>query len=343
MPENLQKNRATDVRIMFPAFDHPEYYRDRCRFVAAYLSERHDVEVSYRGITERELAGHDFESYADASIVVPFGVEVAPHIQQLSNVLIHKDASIYENLDNKALMMEFPFVEADSPHVIHQVPSLDMTRATSSEARQFEEGHGAKMSLLKPLDGVSSSGMIKTDALASYCGLAYVAQPYFETHDVISFNFLSISGELIDSITSFYENGIATDRYLSENFAKILGADAPFVSKIERFVREFCAKHKIDGLMEIEFLIADNKPFLLEVNPRISGCIKNVDSRGTGMYLEKLLVPYLNECGAQLKANLEFELFENDSLLMLTLGQNERIWTTRFAEERDLAQFVIPE
>merc|ERR1712194_438730 len=106
---------------------------------------------------------------------------------------------------------------------------------------------------------------------------------------------MGFDGELIEWLCTYASGGITEDMWT--NGTSLTTYDGDDLSRMVLFVRDAVRLHKLQGLMEFEFLISGGGLFFLEVNPRISSSVTGFDSNGFSPYIEKLVVPCLQSFG----------------------------------------------
>lgn len=240
---------------------------------------------------------------------------VATHIKSdgcTQKALVLNDPSLYYAMDDKA---ESSWRELESAEVrFSEIPTIDMKSSSEPDVMKFiKECTSFESLMLKPADEAASVGqaVVSTQDVAgilSYLGMAYIAQPYFSTHKILTIDFLAIDGE-VEGQHCFYVDGpIENMHWKTGLYQQVLCNATPEIRKefetIQELTKQLCRKHRLNGIFEIEFLHAHGQTFFLELNllPGLYG----IDQNGLMPLMEKILVPYLQHFQIDIQPQLDF-------------------------------------
>lgn len=82
----------------------------------------------------------------------------------------------------------------------------------------------------------------------------------------------------------------------------------------------------LNGMFNFEFLYHNGELYFLEVNPRYSGNIFCRDKSGNHPFLEKVIVPYVANCGVEVEKQpaLELDFFSDQKVLYDTTWMQKK-------------------
>lgn len=283
-------------------------FDDWAATLCSYLRTRFQVHVRSMSIHVQRLGLLErLELDNPANVIIPFGREVTELVCAREGSAHVCSADMYYRLDHKGCMssLEFPATISQIPTYVIP-PTITSAHANLPELTSFVSGYEAV--IIKPVEEAGSKGqrilsrelvhdlLHKSPNAACPLELAdTVVQPYLENHTTVEFNFFASRGELIEWLCTQATGGITEDMWA--NGTRLQTYDGEELSRIVSFVRDTIRLHQLHGLMEFEFLISGGQVFLLEINPRISTSITGFDSQGFSPYIEKLVVPYLQNFG----------------------------------------------
>lgn len=227
--------------------------------------------------------------------------------------LVVSEPSLYFDMDDKS---ESTWRELPEQGVsFNEIPTMNMKTASELDAMDFiRECASAENLMLKPSDEAASVGQAvisieNVSEILSYLGKAYVAQPFFDAHKILTIDFLSVGGEIKGHHCFYVDGPIENKHWKTGLYQQVLCNATPEIMKefetILEVTRNLSNKHGLNGIFEIEFLYAHGKAFFLELNllPGLYG----IDKNGVMPVMEKLIVPYLQHFEVDVQPRLDFD------------------------------------
>lgn len=217
--------------------------------------------------------------------------------------------SIYQKLDNKHEMVDFEFVPKGSALNIPQIPTHYVTNETAeADIQEFMNEFQYEKYILKQENGAGANNIIivKTAKEATKVeyghGGFYVMQPFIWPHKQLSMNIMAYEGKVEGMLLADCDGGQNPEIMVKLGYMCILVPDdAWFAPKIKAFIKEFVAHNHISGMMGVDFMLAGQDLYLMEVNPRVTGMEALIDKRGASVYWDRILSRYFEHCGIPMK------------------------------------------
>jgi len=210
-----------------------------------------------------------------------------------------EDPNLYTTMDDKA---ESSWRQLPADGICFtEIPTLNMSTADDKSLSSFLKSHSSfRQFMLKPSDEAASVGqeVVSTQDIASflkYLGRPYIAQPFFEQHQILTIDFVAIEGD-VRGHHCFYVEGPIQNSHWKEGLYQQVLCNAPSkiqeeFRRIEALACQLSKKLCLNGIFEIEFLYDGAQTFFLELNllPGLYG----IDEQGIMPVLEQVMVPYL--------------------------------------------------
>ena len=321
-PESpIAQRTSTPVAIVHPR---NVKWTDKAQMLRLYL-ETKGVQAKCVQVDEEEAASAatKMASRVAGHAVVVLGAPLlesfarnaaaAASVPPYRSALCERNPNVYTLLDNK----EHDVPASVGCAVVAMIPTLVLNGATPVDVEAFVGRHAAASSgrfMLKPSLSAASAGITVADAAdvpAMVAGLAqpHVLQPYLVPHTVLTTNLFAVDGAIHSDFWFHVEGPIDPATWKHGMYQRTLlrqeegGGElaATYVSRAgEKSARAFTealvSTHTLNGLFEIEFLLArDGSVYFIEVNllGGIYGCTRDGDMP----VVDAVVRPYLRRLG----------------------------------------------
>ncbi len=204
--------------------------------------------------------------------------------------------NIYKLLNNKSNCYHITKNYTD----IHHIPTLDIF--TKDSIHDFIKKHPSSKYIIKHTTGYGSlfqNIVTKNNLMNINLKLlkGSIIQPYFTNYKIYSLDIISnrgtIYGELFKKIHNI--DGINSMDFILSSIDTTVILDGEFYRTIRKFSKSLLHDMYYSGICELEFIVTDdNKIYFLEINPRISGHICQVNRYNQNAYFNNIIIPYLS-------------------------------------------------
>ena len=244
----------------------------------------------------------NLENVNKNSIIIPSYLKEQPELYKYNFVnTFYNHPKLYDYLDNKetcySLIKEFDLK-------IPLVNTFKNDKYSENELINFlNENNKYNFFIFKKKTSFGSLDIFvfkRENVLNQYKSKNYqdyIIQPYLEDYKVHSINLLASNGKILECLVTSQENNFSKDNLFGKNIFKV---ERQFLNKNNKNYNQIINSTKIllektnySGFMEIEFL-CNNEVLLLEVNPRISGHMLNLDDENNLVYIDTLIIKYID-------------------------------------------------
>lgn len=259
--------------------------------------------------------------FKDHSCLLPMTVHDSEFLEEnnlTANALL-SPVQILKKLDDKAQLPQFE-VFRKSSGLLPFVPTVQTSRMGQSALNRFLRKYSHFIVKKNTADVSTDQHRLSREELLEFDFNEFQdfsLQPYLTPHSNHSCNFLCKDG-VID-LESFHVYVIPEDFYKQSQVN--LQYHLPYhafmeyqqvdlnpkefetfirVSKVFAHCATVCQDLKLTGMFNFEFLFhSEDEFYFLEVNPRYSGNIFCKDEDGNHPFLDKVIVPYIKQCGVK--------------------------------------------
>jgi hypothetical protein len=302
----MADTRRSNIFLMMPT---DPKWSDKARLIQYYLQRVHDVRISL--VDELPEGGGILISLEKENLCL-----ASRHIQNDDNnldSLVLRDSKLYFDMDDKS---QDSWRELSSEGIkCNEIPTISMIQASEHDVKCFLHTMSSTVDrvILKPADEAASQGqaIISTQdgpEILSYCGKAYVMQPFFAKHKILTIDFLAVEGDVKGHHCFYVDGPIENHHWKTGLFQQVL-LNAPREIKrqfesIHELTTRLCKKHKLNGIFEIEFLFDGENSYFLELNllPGLYG----IDEQGLMPVIEQVVVKYLQHYHVDIQPRTDF-------------------------------------
>ena len=183
---------------------------------------------------------------------------------------------------------------------IQHIPTLDVF--TKPRIDDFIKTHPSDKYIIKHNTGYASFFQkIVTKSKLMHINLellkGHIIQPYYTNYKVYSIDVVAHSGKIYGEIFKKTHNpdGINCVDFIISSIDTTIIKDGPLYMSIKAFTKSLFDDIDYSGICELEFIVTnDNMIYFLEVNPRISGHICQINKYGQNAYFNNIIIPYLS-------------------------------------------------
>merc|ERR1719440_196126 len=195
-----------------------------------------------------------------------------------------------------------------------EIPTLNMLLADEESVEKFVKVNPTFQQLMvKPSDEAASVGQAvvpiqNVPEILSYLGKAYIAQPFFKQHKILTIDFLAVEGE-VKGHHCFYVDGPIENRHWKEGLYQQVVCNAPQAireefDEIKTLIEHLTKSVGLNGIFEVEFLYDGFHSYFLELNllPGLYG----IDDQGLMPVIEQVIIPYLQHFHIDIEQKMDF-------------------------------------
>ncbi len=206
------------------------------------------------------------------------------------------DTSIFNRLNDKSSC--YHIIKKYS--TINHIPTLDVF--TLQSISKFVDKHPSEKYIIKNTTGygsffqniVSHSKLLKIDVnKLKNC----IVQPCFKNYKVYSIDIISKNGIIYGELLKKVDNtdGIKFIDFLIASIDCTVEDSGFIYEAVKNFTKNIIKDVNYSGMCEIEFIVTDdNSIYFLEINPRISGHVCQLNKYNQNAYFNNIIIPYLS-------------------------------------------------
>jgi predicted ATP-grasp superfamily ATP-dependent carboligase len=228
--------------------------------------------------------------FKKARVIIPFGTKSQKKLHEYTEYrhkFLTNDKEIYNAINDK-----IRFYDIIKKYDLLNKSDIKLIETYESNY-QGPDKHGKF--IIKHRKGIGSiSNQIVEgnlyDLIKQY-SYDHQIQDLLDVDYISGVNCLCSNGSVISAIDFCMQGFITNDYYNQNNLEIIREVDNRYMSVISRIIEVF----RYSGFIEIEFLV-DRKGdvYLMEANPRATGCIKSKTLEDQAPYITNLIKPYCN-------------------------------------------------
>jgi hypothetical protein len=218
--------------------------------------------------------------------------DVVIPIDVISQQIYFKN-NIYSKLNNKKICHEMCLKFKDVNHI--------PTFSNITDLINFIENNDYKKYIVKTNNGFGSfnqSFLTKDYLLNNNYKFKdnTIVQPYFDNYEIHSLDLVVFNGQIEKDYYSkiIAKNGVNFIDFLTNIKSEVLSRNTLFYNTIYSFCKKILKEHNYTGFIEFEFIVKNNNIYFLEINPRITLHLSQIDKNNNSLYFNNIIIPYLN-------------------------------------------------
>lgn len=234
-------------------------------------------------------------------IVIPNSIKEQQQLYYADFNILVNHSQLYDYLDDKEKCVELiNYIDPDIPII----NTFKNKTYSEHDLNVFlEKNKNFEFFIFKGKKSFSSDDIFvykKNEVIDAYKTQKfndYIIQPYLQNYKLNSINLLTYNGKILDFIITNQPNNYDKENMLGKNFFKI---NRNILHKNEKYYKEIydisyniIKKTNYSGFIEIEYL-CNKDVLLLEINPRISGHILDINDNYNLIYVDILIIKYIN-------------------------------------------------
>jgi hypothetical protein len=297
----------TNEKKVFLLMPSDEKWFDKALLIQDYFHVVHAVDIT---IVDTPPASGVLITLEKENLIS--AAECARHGGHDLETLVLSDSSLYSTMDDKA---EDAWRQLPSDKLrFTEIPTLNMLTASRQSVDQFVKTHSSlEYLMLKPSDEAASVGqevisVHDKEGLQKYVGRAYIAQPFFNQHKILTIDFLAIEGDVKGHHCFYVDGPIQNSHWKTGLYQQVLcNAPAEILFEFDRIrslTQSLSKQLGLNGIFEIEYLYDGSQAYFLELNllPGLYG----IDDCGLMPVLEQVVVPYLQHFHVDVEPQTDF-------------------------------------